>query len=84
MPVKEKVGIVISDKMEKTIVVKVENRYSHPIYSKTMIKTKKYLVHDEINECNIGDQVLVQECRPLSRRKRWMLAKVISKSSLIS
>nr|YP_010594921.1 ribosomal protein S17 [Stephanopyxis turris]WAJ57656.1 ribosomal protein S17 [Stephanopyxis turris] len=84
MPVKEKVGIVISDKMQKTIVVKVENRYSHPIYSKTMIKTKKYLVHDEINECNIGDQVLVQECRPLSRRKRWILAKVISKSSLIS
>ena len=84
MPVKEKVGIVISDKMQKTIVVKVENRYSHPIYSKTMIKTKKYLVHDETNECNIGDQVLVQECRPLSRRKRWILAKVISKSSLIS
>ena len=84
MPVKEKVGIVISDKMQKTIVVKVENRYSHPIYSKTMIKTKKYLVHDETNECNIGDQVLVQECRPLSRRKRWTLAKVISKSSLIS
>ena len=84
MPVKEKVGIVISDKMQKSIVVKVENRYSHPIYSKTMIKTKKYLVHDETNECNIGDQVLVQECRPLSRRKRWILAKVISKSSLIS
>ena len=84
MPVKEKVGIVISDKMQKSIVVKVENRYSHPIYSKTMIKTKKYLVHDEINECNIGDQVLVQECRPLSRRKRWTLNKILSKSSLIS
>ncbi len=83
MPVKEKVGIVISNKMQKTIVVKVENKYPHPIYSKTMIKTRKYLVHDEIGECNIGDQVLVQECRPLSRRKHWKLAKIISKSSLI-
>jgi small subunit ribosomal protein S17 len=84
MPVKEKVGIVISNKMQKTIVVKVENRYSHPIYSKTMIKTRKYLVHDEMGKCNVGDQVLVQECRPLSRRKRWKLAKIISKSSIIS
>jgi len=84
MPVKEKVGVVISNKMQKTIVVKVENKYSHPIYSKTMIKTRKYLVHDEIGECNIGDQVLVQECRPLSRHKRWKLAKIISKSSLVS
>ena len=84
MPVKERIGIVVSNKMQKTIVVKVENRYSHPIYSKTMVKTKKYLAHDEMGECNIGDQVLVQECRPLSKRKRWALAKIISKSSLIS
>ena len=84
MPVKQKIGIVVSNKMEKTIVVKIENRYSHPMYSKTMIKTKKYLAHDELGECNIGDQVLVQECRPLSRRKRWKLIKIISKSSLIS
>lgn len=84
MPVKEKVGIVISNKMQKTIVVKVENKYSHPIYSKTMVKTRKYLVHDELGECNVGDQVLVQECRPLSRHKRWKLAKIISKSSLVS
>jgi len=82
MPVKERIGIVVSDKMQKTIVVKVENRYPHPIYSKTIIKTKKYLVHDEMSECSIGDQVLVQECRPLSRKKRWKLAKIISKSSL--
>nr|YP_009163659.1 chloroplast 30S ribosomal protein S17 [Triparma laevis]BAS19113.1 chloroplast 30S ribosomal protein S17 [Triparma laevis] len=84
MPVKEKVGIVISNKMDKTIVVNVESRYSHPIYSKIMVKTKKYLAHDENQECNIGDQVLVKECRPLSRKKRWTLEKVISKSSLIS
>ena len=69
MPVKEKIGIVISNKMQKTVVVKIESRYSHPIYSKIMIKTRKYLAHDEMNECNIGDQVLVKECRPLSKKK---------------
>jgi len=84
MPVKEKIGIVVSDKMEKTAVIKVENRYPHPIYGKTVVKTRKYLIHDENSECNICDQVLVQECRPLSKRKRWILAKVLSKSSLIS
>ena len=84
MAVKEKVGIVISNKMEKTVVVKVESRFAHPIYSKTMIKTKKYLAHDESNQCNIGDQVLVQETRPLSKRKRWTLSKILSKSSLIN
>ena len=84
MPVKQQVGIVISNQMQKTIVVRVENRYSHPIYSKTLIKTKKYLAHDELEECNIGDQVLVEECRPLSKRKRWKLVKILSKSSLIS
>lgn len=84
MPVKEKVGIVVSNKMQKTIVVKVESRYPHPIYSKTMTKTRKYLAHDEMGECNIGDQVLVQECRPLSKRKRWTLSKVLSKSSLVN
>ena len=84
MPVKEQVGIVVSNKMQKTIVVKVESRYSHPIYSKTMVKTKKYLAHDESGQCNIGDQVLVQETRPLSKRKRWELVKVLSKSSLIN
>jgi len=84
MPVKQQIGIVISDKMQKTITIKVENRYSHPIYSKTLIKTKKYLVHDELEKCNIGDQVLVEECRPLSKRKCWKLVKILSKSSLIS
>lgn len=84
MPVKERIGIVVSNKMQKTIVVKVENRYPHPIYSKTMVKTRKYLAHDEMGECNIGDKVLVEECRPLSKRKRWKVSKVLSKSSLIS
>jgi len=84
MPVKEKVGIVISNKMDKTIVVQVESRFPHPIYSKTMVKTKKYLAHDETEQCNIGDEVLVQETRPLSKRKRWTLTKILSKSSLIN
>ena len=84
MPVKEKVGIVISNKMNKTIVVQVESRFPHPIYSKTMVKTKKYLAHDEMEQCNIGDEVLVQETRPVSKRKRWALTKILSKSSLIN
>ena len=84
MPVKQEIGIVISNKMQKTIVVKIEDRYSHPMYSKTLKKTKKYLAHDELETCNIGDQVLVEECRPLSKRKRWKLLKILSKSSLIS
>jgi|TARA_B100000780_G_C20735944_1_gene292395 small subunit ribosomal protein S17 len=84
MPVKQEVGIVISNKMQKTIVVKIENRYPHPMYAKTLTKTKRYLAHDELEKCNIGDQVLVQECRPLSKRKRWKLVEILSKSSLIS
>jgi len=82
MAIKEKVGIVTSNKMQKTIVVKVENRYSHPIYEKIIVKTKKYLVHDENDMCNIGDQVLLQESKPLSKKKRWTLIKILSKSSL--
>jgi len=84
MPVKEKVGIVVSNKMDKTIVVQVESRLPHPIYSKTIIKTKKYLAHDEMEQCNIGDEVVVQETRPLSKRKHWTLTKILSKSSLIN
>ena len=84
MAVKEEIGIVVSNKMQKTIVVKVENRYSHPIYSKIVIQSKKYLAHDALEECNIGDQVLVEECRPLSKKKRWKLIQIISKSSLLS
>ena len=84
MPVKEKIGIVVSNKMQKTVVVKIESRYPHPMYSKTMIKTRKYFAHDEMSKCNIGDQVLVQECRPLSKKKHWSVSKILSKSSLIT
>ena len=70
--------------MDKTIVVQVESRFPHPIYAKTMVKTKRYLAHDETEQSNIGDEVLVQETRPLSKRKRWTLTKILSKSSLIN
>jgi small subunit ribosomal protein S17 len=84
MSVKERIGTVVSNKMDKTIVVAVENRYQSPLYSKFKVRTKRYLAHDEFNECNIGDQVIVQETRPLSRRKRWVLKKVINNESLSS
>lgn len=84
MVVKRKIGIITSTNMQKTVVVKIENRYFHPIYSKTLIKTKKYLAHDELEQCSIGDQVLVEECRPLSKKKRWKLIKILSKSFLIN
>jgi small subunit ribosomal protein S17 len=84
MPLKQQIGIVVSNKMQKTIVVKIENRYSHPIYSKILIKTKKYLAHDELEKCKIGDQVLVEECRPFSKKKRWKLIQIISKSFLLN
>lgn len=74
-----KTGIVVSDKMDKTIVVKVERQYKHPLYKKIVRKHKKFKAHDEKNECNIGDMVLIQESRPISRDKRWVLNKVIER-----
>jgi len=84
MSVKKRIGIVINNKMQKTIVVKVKTKFSHPIYSKIIIKTKKYLVHDKLDECNIGDKVLIEETRPLSKRKHWKIINIISKSLLIN
>ena len=84
MPLKQQIGIVVSNKMQKTIVVKIENRYSHPIYSKILIKTKKYLAHDEFEKCKIGDQVLLEECRTFKKKKRWKLIQIISKSFLLN
>ena len=77
MPAKKKIGIVIGTKMEKTVVIKVENRHSHTIYSKTLVKTKKYLVHDELGICQVGDKIVVEESRPLSKRKRWKLIEIL-------
>jgi small subunit ribosomal protein S17 len=64
-------GTVVSDKMDKTIVVRVERRVMHPLYKKFISRAKKYAVHDENNTCKIGDQVRIRECRPLSKRKHW-------------
>jgi small subunit ribosomal protein S17 len=66
---KQKIGTVVSNKMDKTIVIVIENRYSHPLYSKIMKKTKRFMAHDEKNECKIGDRVIVEETRPLSAKK---------------
>jgi small subunit ribosomal protein S17 len=78
MAVKERVGIVVSNKMQKTVVVSIENRSAHPKYGKVVVRTKKYKVHDEDNQCKEGDRVRIQETRPLSRTKRWTLAEILS------
>ncbi|MCL2936824.1 MAG: 30S ribosomal protein S17 [Trichodesmium sp. St15_bin1_1] len=78
MAAKERVGVVVSNKMQKTIVVAIENRSAHPKYGKTVVKTKKYKVHDEENKCNEGDRVRIRETRPLSRTKRWELTEIIT------
>ncbi|BBL86333.1 30S ribosomal protein S17 (chromatophore) [Paulinella micropora] len=78
---KERVGTVVSDKMEKTVVVAVENRFPHPIYRKTVSRTTRYKAHDENNICRTGDRVKIIETRPLSRTKRWSVAEVITKLS---
>ena len=78
MAAKERVGVVVSNKMQKTIVVAIENRSAHPKYGKTVVKTKKYKVHDEENKCNEGDRVRIRETRPRSRTKRWELTEIIT------
>ena len=77
---KTRVGVVVSDKMDKTIVVKLSTRVKHPLYSKYINKTTKIKAHDENNECGIGDTVRVMETRPLSREKRWRLVEIIEKA----
>ncbi|GAA5221841.1 30S ribosomal protein S17 [Membranihabitans marinus] len=77
---KVKVGVVSSDKMDKTITVVVERRLQHPIYGKFVKKSKKFTAHDESNECNIGDTVRIMETRPLSKKKRWRLVEVLEKA----
>lgn len=77
---KERVGVVSSNKMNKTITVAVKWKEKHPIYGKFVNKTKKYHAHDEKNECNIGDTVRIMETRPLSRTKRWRLVNIIERA----
>lgn len=78
MAVKERVGVVVSDKMDKTVVVAVENRASHPKYGKIVVRTQRYKAHDEDNSCRVGDRVRIRETRPLSRTKRWAIAEIIT------
>jgi small subunit ribosomal protein S17 len=81
MALKERVGTVVSDKMDKTVVVAVENRFPHPIYQKTVSRTTRYKAHDEGNQCRVGDRVRITETRPLSRTKRWAVAEVFTNTS---
>jgi len=75
-----KSGVVVSDKMDKTIVVRVQRQFKHPLYKKIVRRHKKFQAHDENNECKIGDFVLIQESKPISRHKKWILNKIIEKS----
>ena len=77
---KTRVGKVVSDKMDKTIVVAIEDNVKHPLYKKIVKRTYKLKAHDENNECNIGDRVKVMETRPLSKDKRWSLVELIEKA----
>ena len=76
---KDRVGVVMSNKMEKSIVVAVKRKVKHPIYGKFVNKTTKFVPHDEKNECSIGDTVRIMETRPLSKTKRWRLVEILEK-----
>lgn len=77
---KQKTGRVVSDKMNKTVVVAVDYLRPHPLYRKTVRRTSKFYAHDENNECKIGDMVLIEETRPLSKQKRWRVLEVVTKN----
>jgi small subunit ribosomal protein S17 len=77
MSKKERIGIVVSNKNEKTITVVIQIRYQHPKYKKTLIQTKRYMAHDENNECKAGDLVLIEESAPYSKQKKWKLKEIL-------
>jgi len=77
---KTRVGVVVSNKMEKSVVVAIERKVAHPIYRKYFKKTTKLMAHDEKNECNLGDVVKIMETRPLSARKKWRLVEIVEKA----
>lgn len=83
MAAKELTGRVVSDKMEKTVVVAVESRVPHPKYKKIVVRTKKYKAHDDTNECKAGDIVRIRETRPLSRTKCWVVADILGRSEKV-
>ncbi|HJB68215.1 MAG TPA: 30S ribosomal protein S17 [Candidatus Fournierella excrementigallinarum] len=77
---KTRVGTVVSDKMDKTIVVAVRDSVQHPLYKKILKRTVKFKAHDEKNECGVGDRVMIMETRPLSKDKRWRMVKIVEKA----
>ena len=77
---KERIGVVTSNKMEKSIVVSQTTRVKHPLYGKFVLKTKKFVAHDETNDCNIGDTVRISETRPLSKSKCWRLVEILERA----
>lgn len=77
---KERIGVVVSNKMEKSITVAVDRKVKHPMYGKFMHRTKKFMAHDELNQCGIGDTVRIMETRPLSKNKRWRLVEILQKA----
>lgn len=77
---KERIGIVTSNKMEKSAVVSEVKRVKHPLYGKFVLKTKKYMVHDETNDCNIGDTVKIMETKPISKSKCWRLVEILERA----
>ena len=77
---KTRVGIVTSDKMDKTVVVSIKDRVKHPLYGKIVNHTQKVKAHDEANECGIGDRVMIMETRPMSKDKRWRVCEIIEKA----
>lgn len=77
---KTREGLVVSDKMDKTVVVSVEDRVKHPLYGKVIRRTKKYKAHDEQNSCGVGDRVLLMETRPMSATKRWRVVEILEKA----
>lgn len=77
---KTRVGLVTSDKMDKTVVVTIRDKVQHPLYKKIVNRTVKYKAHDEKNECGVGDKVLIMETRPISKDKRWRVVEIIEKA----
>ena len=77
---REEVGVVMSDRMDKTIVVSVERAAQHPLYKKVVRTRRKFVAHDEANDCHAGDRVRIVECRPISRRKRWRLVEIMERA----
>ena len=80
---KTRVGIVVSDRMSKTVVIKVDRMAKHPLYGKPVLRSKKFMAHDEDEACRIGDRIRIEETRPLSRHKRWRVIEIIERAPVL-